>query len=173
MSAPARTAGPSSSGISSGFQAEEMSATARTAEAGPKDEGREPRGTLGAAPLTKKKDWRKPIPLPERSGGRGIRTPGALPHNSFQDCRHRPLGQPSIISRKVRNYSRIRKAKMRFGDKLKNTYFCSPISGELSEWLKEPASKTGVRVSVPGVRIPHSPQKASASAGAFRVGEGL
>ena len=30
--------------------------------------------------------------------------------------------------------------------------------GELSEWLKEPASKTGVRVTVPGVRIPHSPQ---------------
>ena len=29
----------------------------------------------------------------------------------------------------------------------------------MSEWLKEPASKTGVRVSVPGVRIPSSPQK--------------
>ena len=33
------------------------------------------------------------------------------------------------------------------------------ISGEVSEWLKEPASKTGVRVTVPGVRIPSSPQK--------------
>ena len=32
------------------------------------------------------------------------------------------------------------------------------LTGELSEWLKEPASKTGVRVTVPGVRIPHSPQ---------------
>ena len=29
------------------------------------------------------------------SGGRGIRTPGALQHNSFQDCRHRPLGHSS------------------------------------------------------------------------------
>ena len=36
-------------------------------------------------------------------------------------------------------------------------------SGELSEWLKEPASKTGVRVTVPGVRIPHSPQPRMAS----------
>lgn len=30
-------------------------------------------------------------------GGGGIRTPGALPHNSFQDCRHRPLGHTSKI----------------------------------------------------------------------------
>ena len=36
-------------------------------------------------------------------------------------------------------------------------------TGELSEWLKEPASKTGVRVTVPGVRIPHSPQPRMAS----------
>ena len=36
--------------------------------------------------------------------------------------------------------------------------FAVPNTGELSEWLKEPASKTGVRVTVPGVRIPHSPQ---------------
>ena len=28
-------------------------------------------------------------------GGGGIRTPGALPHNSFQDCRHRTLGHTS------------------------------------------------------------------------------
>ena len=32
--------------------------------------------------------------------------------------------------------------------------------GKLSEWLKEPASKTGVRVTVPGVRIPHLPRYA-------------
>ena len=37
------------------------------------------------------------------------------------------------------------------------------LKGELSEWLKEPASKTGVRVTVPGVRIPHSPQSGMAS----------
>ncbi len=37
------------------------------------------------------------------------------------------------------------------------------LTGELSEWLKEPASKTGVRVTVPGVRIPHSPQSRMAS----------
>ena len=36
-------------------------------------------------------------------------------------------------------------------------------TGEVSEWLKEPASKTGVRVTVPGVRIPHSPQSGMAS----------
>ena len=29
----------------------------------------------------------------------------------------------------------------------------------MSEWLKEPASKTGLRASATGVRIPHSPQK--------------
>ena len=29
------------------------------------------------------------------SGGGGIRTPGTLPFNSFQDCRHRPLGHTS------------------------------------------------------------------------------
>ncbi len=29
----------------------------------------------------------------------------------------------------------------------------------MSEWLKEPASKTGVRVTVSGVRIPSPPQK--------------
>lgn len=28
----------------------------------------------------------------------------------------------------------------------------------MSEWLKEPASKTGVRFPVPGVRIPFPPQ---------------
>ncbi len=28
-------------------------------------------------------------------GGRGIRTPGTLLYNSFQDCRHRPLGHSS------------------------------------------------------------------------------
>ena len=28
-------------------------------------------------------------------GGGGIRTPGTLPYNSFQDCRHRPLGHTS------------------------------------------------------------------------------
>ncbi len=28
-------------------------------------------------------------------GGGGIRTPGTLPFNSFQDCRHRPLGHTS------------------------------------------------------------------------------
>ena len=39
--------------------------------------------------------------------------------------------------------------------------FAVPNTGELSEWLKEPASKTGVRVTVPGVRIPHSPQALS------------
>ena len=37
------------------------------------------------------------------------------------------------------------------------------LKGELSEWLKEPSSKTGVRVTVPGVRIPHSPQSGMAS----------
>ena len=31
-------------------------------------------------------------------GGGGIRTPGTLPFNSFQDCRHRPLGHTSNIS---------------------------------------------------------------------------
>ena len=31
-------------------------------------------------------------------GGRGIRTPGTLPYNSFQDCRHRPLGHSSILN---------------------------------------------------------------------------
>ena len=31
-----------------------------------------------------------------------------------------------------------------------------------SEWLKEPASKTGVRLRVPGVRIPSSPQPIAA-----------
>ena len=31
----------------------------------------------------------------EKSGGGGIRTPGTLPPNSFQDCRHRPLGHTS------------------------------------------------------------------------------
>ena len=30
-------------------------------------------------------------------GGGGIRTPGTLPFNSFQDCRHRPLGHTSSI----------------------------------------------------------------------------
>ena len=29
-------------------------------------------------------------------GGGGIRTPGTLPPNSFQDCRHRPLGHTSV-----------------------------------------------------------------------------
>ena len=46
------------------------------------------------------------------------------------------------------------------------------LKGELSEWLKEPASKTGVRVTVPGVRIPHSPQSGMASqrgCGAFLI----
>ena len=32
----------------------------------------------------------------------------------------------------------------------------------LTEWLKEPASKTGVRLRVPGVRIPSSPQPIAA-----------
>ena len=36
--------------------------------------------------------------------------------------------------------------------------FATP-NGELSEWLKEPASKTGLRASATGVRIPHSPQR--------------
>ena len=31
-------------------------------------------------------------------GGGGIRTPGTLPFNSFQDCRHRPLGHTSGIT---------------------------------------------------------------------------
>ena len=31
-------------------------------------------------------------------GGGGIRTPGTLPFNSFQDCRHRPLGHTSGIA---------------------------------------------------------------------------
>ena len=31
-------------------------------------------------------------------GGGGIRTPGTLLYNSFQDCRHRPLGHTSSIS---------------------------------------------------------------------------
>ena len=30
--------------------------------------------------------------------------------------------------------------------------------GKLSEWSKEPHSKCGVRIRVPGVRIPHFPQ---------------
>ena len=30
-------------------------------------------------------------------GGGGIRTPGTLPYNSFQDCRHRPLGHASSV----------------------------------------------------------------------------
>ena len=40
-------------------------------------------------------------------GGRGIRTPGTLPFNSFQDCRHRPLGHSSIsvVLRRCRKYS--------------------------------------------------------------------
>ena len=44
-------------------------------------------------------------------------------------------------------------------------YLCRPqTSGELSEWLKEPASKTGLRASATGVRIPHSPQSGSKKA---------
>ena len=35
-------------------------------------------------------------------GGGGIRTPGTLPPNSFQDCRHRPLGHTSIRGAKIR-----------------------------------------------------------------------
>lgn len=36
-------------------------------------------------------------PVRRRGGGEwGIRTPGTLPYNSFQDCHHKPLGQLSI-----------------------------------------------------------------------------
>ena len=39
-------------------------------------------------------------------GGGGIRTPGAFQLNSFQDCRHRPLGHTSKADAKVvKNYS--------------------------------------------------------------------
>ena len=34
-------------------------------------------------------------------GGGGIRTPGTFRYNSFQDCRHRPLGHTSIWGYKV------------------------------------------------------------------------
>ena len=37
------------------------------------------------------------------------------------------------------------------------------LTGGVSEWLKEPASKTGVRATVSGVRIPSPPQKGMAS----------
>ena len=37
----------------------QMSAPARTAEGGPKDEAREPRGTLGATPLIKQRKLRE------------------------------------------------------------------------------------------------------------------
>jgi hypothetical protein len=33
----------------------------------------------------------------------------------------------------------------------------SPISGQVSEWLKEPVSKTGIPVRVSRVRIPPCP----------------
>ena len=48
-----------------------------------------------------------------------------------------------------------------------------PPTGELSEWLKEPASKTGLRASATGVRIPHSPHQSVCFAGAFRVSFGI
>ena len=37
-----------------------------------------------------------PAHLRLKSGGRGIRTPGELPHNGFQDRRLKPLGHPSL-----------------------------------------------------------------------------
>ena len=47
---------------------------------------------------------------PVFSGGGGIRTPGTLPFNSFQDCRHRPLGHTSVLrSAKIGNNSDIKK----------------------------------------------------------------
>ena len=40
---------------------------------------------------------RKEVIFNQLCGGGGIRTPGTLPFNSFQDCRHRPLGHTSNI----------------------------------------------------------------------------
>ena len=47
-----------------------MSASARTAEGGPKDEAREPRGTLGAAPLKKEKACKAGVSPPALSGAK-------------------------------------------------------------------------------------------------------
>lgn len=85
--------------------------------------------------------WTSAEPAARRScrssegGGRGIRTPGALPHNGFQDRHIRPLCQPSSRSTDVRPPRRpsLASRQLRRGSRPWSDYLGEPagVSPEL------------------------------------------
>ena len=70
-------------------------------------------------------------------GGRGIRTPGTLPPNSFQDCRHRPLGHSSGSDGKFSNYPVLSQKFLQRGERSRLPHqFPSFFSSALSSAAK-------------------------------------